>query len=145
MKAVLIYVSLQGCPACERFNPEWNKLVEKYTNSQIMTVKRSPSRNTPHALTKYEWWYPTVILVSYEEYMIMFDVNKMENAEHVPVNKEYDATVAHYNAGSEYKKSMGMAYSAEAIGVWVSDSMLSLDKQTASIMSYGTFKRLTKS
>ncbi len=79
---VLIYISKETCPACQRFAPEWEKLKQKLSGKvRFVSFRLKGDRTLPPAIQKYGNWYPTILLVSGSEYSKYFtDDDNMRSA-----------------------------------------------------------------
>ncbi|MHB1910010.1 MAG: hypothetical protein ACYCQJ_14230 [Nitrososphaerales archaeon] len=71
---VCIYFSKEGCPACDRFNPEWQRAVQRVGNRYRMMKYTCNSVNRPPGpFATYVNYFPTVILCSSAQYNFFFD------------------------------------------------------------------------
>lgn len=78
---VCIYFSKEGCPACVRFTPEWEKTIRNVGNRYRMHKFTCNSVNPPPTpFRKYVNYFPTIIMCSSEQYDYFFDKSgKLKN------------------------------------------------------------------
>jgi hypothetical protein len=68
VKAVLIYISKEGCGYCTLFDQEWQKI--KNSNPDVLYRQyKAPFTKVPEPLRPYERWYPMIVLVPYISYL----------------------------------------------------------------------------
>jgi hypothetical protein len=78
IKAVLVYISREGCAFCTRFDPEWQKIKQIKQNCSgpspqiLFRQYRLPTDKIPESLFVYERWYPMLILIPYMSYVRSF-------------------------------------------------------------------------
>lgn len=95
---VLIYLAKNNCPACIRYEPEWEE-VKRRLNGRARFVKfniNAPYSNTPTSLAKYATWFPSIILAGPKSYFREFTPNDQINT--VDHRDGYTIKAKKYNA-----------------------------------------------
>lgn len=68
VKAVLVYISREGCTYCTMFEREWASV--KGSNPNIIYRQyKVPQSKVPEPLAAYEKWYPLLVLVPAVNYL----------------------------------------------------------------------------
>lgn len=96
---VLIYLKKDGCPACEVFDAEWEKIKDGL-QGRARFVKFTMNSNLPAAgpLKEYSTWAPSIILAGPKSYFRCFTpedgVNEDEFSPNYTIKaKKYAATM----------------------------------------------------
>lgn len=94
---VLIYLKEDGCPACQVFDPEWEK-IKAGLQGRARFVKFSCNSNlpAPGPLSKYSGWYPSIILAGPKSYFRCFTPEDQVNEDEF--SPQYTIKAKKYNA-----------------------------------------------
>jgi hypothetical protein len=79
VKAVLVYISRDGCGYCTRFDPEWQQIKQSGAGSNPQLLFRQykvPNDKVPEPLAAYERFYPMIALIPYMSYLRAFAVGE---------------------------------------------------------------------
>lgn len=73
---VFIFVAQTGCPACEMFKPEFEKVALKLKGKvNFVKFTLELGKQVPPPFAKYCTWYPSLLLCSPTSYFAIFDTN----------------------------------------------------------------------
>lgn len=132
---VLIYIAKEHCPACIRYQPEWEE-VKRRLNGRARFVKFNcdpPYVNVPPCLAKYGTWFPSIILAGpnsyFREYTPDDQVNKIDHRDGYTIKaKKYNAV----ETASGYQYA-GRGNTADGTVMWfnqVVNNVLNNDEPT---------------
>src|SRR5579875_1028003 len=77
---ILIYISKDGCGACEMFNNEWDKIKMDLKNRAVFVrFKCTNEKKPPSCLAKYVLWFPCIVLAGPKSYFRCFTHNDKIN------------------------------------------------------------------
>lgn len=125
---VILYVKLEGCGACQTFQPQWDMIVkdlEPYATATILEVPHGPNgRNRiPACLLNYISWFPTVFLMTAEEYEKYFTYNGTASGK---CDLNIPADLYKYSTQKpNFSDDLGLPMTAKAIENWFSRTVAS--------------------
>ena len=123
MSYVLIFLSMEGCHYCTQFEKQWRILVDSLKGCEFYVFKKNPGvggvvYDIPKCLRKYAGWFPSIILVTRDEFYKHFSSNdNLPQSEQNDMIKGYKYD-ANFDGDRQEFVRVGHDYEASQIAGW---------------------------
>lgn len=130
MAYVLCYLSMKGCGFCEKFAPEWKTITETLQKEhpsiqyyKFVTDPDIPDRvspvEIPPCLREYAGWFPSIVMVPYDQYYNCFSETDLKDSAHTTGSLKAKKYSAVYDDALKQYIPGPHPYKAENILAWI--------------------------